>query len=408
MVLFLLACAVEPGTVTPDPAAGPTWYADVAPLVDEHCVRCHTDAGQASSFGDPATVAALAPTIAAYTAEGLMPPPAPDPECRDYADSERYVLTDEERAVFQAWADAGAPLGDPADTVEPTPPITLAPWDIEVRAGQAYQPEFLDGQNDYRCFLLEVGNDAAVYLTGLEPLVDNPSIVHHVVLFEAEDDELPTEGDPANGFACGGFGEDGWDFVSGWAPGGSPVQLPDGYGIKLRKDAKLVLQMHYFNSFEGASSEVDQSGYGLLTAQEVDQRLYVYPMGAYDFVLPAGDPDVVVPFMVPWSEDWGSLSILGVFPHMHQLATGFDYRVQHPDGTSTCLSTLDGWNFHNQITALFDEPATVEGGDILYVECRYDNSSSNPAQFNDPPEDVVWGEGTEDEMCFGFTYGTLE
>jgi hypothetical protein len=410
MLLLLIACASDlpdssSTSGTPEDT-GPTYWKDAKAVLDANCVRCHTEHGVATSFDDPATVQALAPTIAAYTAEGRMPLPAPDPDCRAYQDSDRYTLTAEEQAVLQAWADAGAPLGDEADAPPPVVPTTLAPFDIELRATEAYTPDFRDdGLNDYRCFLLDVGNDESLYLTGVEPLVDNGTIVHHVVLFEVDSNEVPSSPDPHLGFSCDGFGENGWDFVTGWAPGGGPVQLPDGYGIKLKKDAQLVLQMHYFNSYEGASTEIDQSGYGLITAEEVENRVYVYPLGAYDFTIPAGDADYEIPMMIPWPSTYPAIEILGVFPHMHQLGSGFDMYVAHADGSQTCLADLDGWDFHNQISALFDESAQVASGDALFLSCQYDNSAGNPNQFNNPPQDVEWGEGTEEEMCFGFTYG---
>lgn len=405
LVVFLIACSVDSPAPVPEDS-GPSYWRDARPVIDANCARCHTDDGIATSFDDPATVQALAPTIAAYTAAGTMPPPAPNPECRDYADSEKYTLTDEEQAVLQTWADAGAPLGDEADAPAPPTPLTLAPFDMELWATQPYTPNFAeDGNNDYRCFLLDVENPEALYLTGVEPLVDNASIVHHVVLFEVDEGEYDTTTDPHLGFSCDGFGESGWDFVTGWAPGGGPVSLPEGYGIKLKQNAQLVLQMHYFNSYDGADTAVDQSGYGLITADDVDHRVFVYPLGTYDFTISAGDADFESPMMVPWETNYGKIEILGVFPHMHQLGSAFDMYVAHPDGTQTCLADLDGWNFHNQISALFYESAPVVGGDALFLSCHYDNSASNPAQFNDPPEDVGWGEGTEEEMCFGFTYG---
>ena len=48
---------------------------------------------------------------------------------------------------------------------------------------------------------------------------------------------------------------------------------------------------------------------------------------------------------------------------------------------------------------------TVTGGDVVTVNCQWDNSATNPNQPHDPPQDVVFGEGTGDEMCYAFTYG---
>ena len=64
---------------------------------------------------------------------------------------------------------------------------------------------------------------------------------------------------------------------------------------------------------------------------------------------------------------------------------------------------MDSWDFHNQVTANFLQPAELQPGDRIRVTCTYDNSANNPAQASSPPVDVSFGEGTTDEMCFGFT-----
>ncbi len=382
---------------TPDPVdQGITYYKDVRPILDKNCVRCHTDNGISTSFDDHAVALTFAETMKAYTESGYMPPPAPDPSCREYEDSETYFLNDEDKATIAAWADLGAPEGDPIDA--PPAPIrpTIAPYDLEMYATTPFVPTFDDEGNDYRCFQLDLGNDEAIYVTGFEALVNNPKIVHHVVLFDSNGRSLGDDsgGDPKEGFDCGGFGEDGWDFVTGWAPGGGPVTFPEGMGYKLAKETQLVLQMHYFDSFDGANLEQDQSGYALTYTDDADRRVYQFPLGTYDFTIPAGDSDYESVLVLPW--EYGAYDILGAFPHMHTRGSSFRYDLVHADATDTCLVKMTDWDFHNQVTALFDEPAPLVDGDAISLTCTWNNSGN--------PDDVVWGEGTQDEMCFGFTY----
>lgn len=395
VICTLLSVACRSGAAPED--GGITYYRDVRPILDKNCARCHTDSGIAPSFDDPATAMAQAATMKAYTESGYMPPPAPDADCRSYEDADTYVLSDADKATLGAWADAGAPLGDPADAPTPFAATTIAPFDVEMYATSPYAPVFDGGGNDYRCFELDLDNESAVFVTGFEALVDNPKIVHHIVVFDSNGQNLGDgSSDPHDGFSCGGFGEDGWEFITGWAPGGGPVRFPDGMGMKLAKGTQLVLQMHYFDSFDGADLEQDQSGYALTTTDDVDRRVYQIPVGTYDFTIPAEDPDYESSLVFPWTYD--DYEILGVFPHMHTRGSAFNYTIAHSDATSTCLVDMKDWDFHNQITALFDEPATITAGDAVSLTCTWDNS--------DNPDDVVWGEGTQDEMCFGFTYAS--
>ena len=402
MIWFVLACT---GTEESKPDSSPVYYGDVDAIVQEHCARCHTTGGQAMSFDNPEDVKNLAPTILAYLEAGTMPPPAPDPECRDYHGSDRLILDDTERSRVKAWVNAGAELGDPEKASAPVPLPTLYPWDLELRAPTPYTPTFADGENDYRCFRMPLNNPDTMYLTGFEALVDNPAIVHHVVIYDATGARAS---DDPTGFTCNGFGENGWQFVAGWAPGGEPGSLPEGLGIPLEPNTELVLQMHYYNSFDGADREVDQSGYGLIVEEAVDQEVMVFSLGTYDFVVPAGNPNFESAIVFPWKRQYGIGHILGVFPHMHLLGTAFDLNVTHPDATQTCMSRMKKWDFHNQVTSFFNEEVLVENGDSVFLRCEWDNSSGNPNQSSDPPQDVSWGEGTTEEMCFGFTYLWLE
>lgn len=397
-----------------DPDAGPTYWADVRPILDESCVRCHTDGGLAPiSFDDPAVVVALANTIAARVDAGTMPPPAPDPSCADYVDSDRYTLDDAEKAVLHQWIEAGTPLGDEADRPAPPEAFSIAPFDVVVQGGAPYTPQFTSGDDDYRCWAIDVGNEDEVFLTGMEAIVEHNAFVHHVVLFDdgasllGGNDGWSNGADPndADGFPCGGFGGGDWAFLHGWGPGAAPIDFPDGYGLKLQAHAKLVVQAHYFNNGEIVPDIV---GYGLNFAPQVETEVYNLPVYPYQFDhVPAGDPDYTASetfALMDWLPIPLTVSVLSVWPHMHVLGTGFDYYITHADGSETCMVHEDGWDFHNQVPAQFLQPIVVPSDSALTVECHYDNSASNPNQFFDPPQNVPLGEGTTDEMCFAFTY----
>jgi hypothetical protein len=47
-------------------------------------------------------------------------------------------------------------------------------------------------------------------------------------------------------------------------------------------------------------------------------------------------------------------------------------------------------------------------GSRVRLSCRFDNSSNNLRNPNNPPQPVGWGEGTTDEMCLAFLGLTLD
>jgi hypothetical protein len=395
-LLLVLACHGD--------GPAPTYYADVRPILDNTCARCHTDGGVAPvSFDQPDDVIALADLIVANTQAGTMPPPAPDPACHDYTDSDRMVLSDADKATLKAWVDGGKELGDPADAPAAPEEFHIGPFDVEYRAAEAFTPTFASGTDEYRCFAFDSGNDADKFIVGLEALPDRSSIVHHVVLFQ--DDSGTADLGATDGFACEGFGNPDWSVLAAYGPGEVPTTFPEGAGMRLQAHARLVLQMHYFDS---GDSGPDNTGYGLILADQVTTEIYNIGFGILDpFTIPAGETDHVESYDAHWSPLDGTMTIYGVWAHMHQLGKAFEYDIDHPDDTNQCVVKIDGWNFHNQPLAMFDEPIQVTGGDNLHIRCHYDNSSGNPANPSNPPVDAHLGESSLDEMCFGFTYASF-
>ena len=102
-----------------DPA-GVTYYKDIAPILRENCVKCHTTEGMAPmALTTYREVRRWAGRIKDRTAirdrRGAMPPFFVERNIgiQEFRDSE--YLGDEELAKIQAWVDHGAPEGDPAD-----------------------------------------------------------------------------------------------------------------------------------------------------------------------------------------------------------------------------------------------------------------------------------------------------
>ena len=65
---------------------------------------------------------------------------------------------------------------------------------------------------------------------------------------------------------------------------------------------------------------------------------------------------------------------------------------------------IPDWDFNLQGFYNYIEPAIIHDGDTLTLTCTYDNSVDNPNQVSDPPQDVEWGDGTDEEMCLVFAY----
>ena len=414
--LLLPACAGQTSTDnasaedTSADSAGTTWYEDVEPLVQKSCATCHDGGGVGGvNLTDAATAQAYAGAMAAMVSAGAMPPPAADPACRDYGGSERMNLTADERAVFQAWYDEGAKAGDPARAPAPVswgtsmedPDVVLTmPFEHPINAD-------VDG-NEYFCVEVENPLTETGYITGLDVLTGNPSVVHHMILIKDESGDAGVEygvTDPSAGFDCRDpMMEDDWTLLHAWAPGMDQTNMVEGMGMAIEPGDQLILQMHYFATAADAGA-TDQSSYLLrLDSQKPAKEVQLIPFGPAGFRIPA-DEDAHSE-----SEDFYNsyvpITVYGVFPHMHLLGTDYHGWVDNADGTQDCLAQ-GRWDFDHQAFYMFDEPYTLDVGDSLVAECTWDNSASNPAQYNDPAEAVNYGEGTNEEMCYFLYYASI-
>ncbi len=385
-----------------------TWHQDVRPLMGKHCTRCHYDGGLGvGDFEDPAVVSALAEIMLSQIDAGNMPPPVADPSCRDYDGAGHLQMPPEARDVFAEWIDDGKVMGD-VDAGTPFVPIveTLDDADTVVTIPEPYIPLFEDERNpgnEYRCFVIDMELEESIQITAMAPLVQQKSMVHHIVLFTKKIGDIPEHELDPSGYDCidGGMADNVNGMIAGWAPGAVPIEFPPGYGMKIDPDDRLILQMHYFQSGPDVVGVSDQSGYAFRTRESTDRQVMMFPVGNFDFEIPAGDPAYkdLFQFALP---DFLNFDILGIMPHMHVLGSGYRMWLEKEED-DVCLMESDRYDFDNQLTYFFEDPVAVQGGDVISFECTWDNSAENPDQMFEVPQNIGYGERTDEEMCFAFT-----
>ena len=73
-----------------------------------------------------------------------------------------------------------------------------------------------------------------------------------------------------------------------------------------------------------------------------------------------------------------------------------------PGAKEQVIVAVDEWDYGWQEAYRLAEPLDVRAGTVFAVEAEFDNSAANRLNPNSPPRDVKRGEGTTDEMLFGF------
>ena len=413
---------------------GPTYYEDIASVFGEHCVSCHRE-GQVGPFALDTFEAAFdhRAAIAASVASGSMPPWAPADDCNSYG--EDRSLDETTREMILAWATGDAAEGDPALAEEIVLPEALE-LDLSLELPSAYTPQA--SPDDYRCMVVEWPEEEPSYITGFQVRPDQTEIVHHVVVFAASpgiaDDYRAMDAESElEGYECfGGPGGDGVGLAAGmrwiasWAPGGGARHFPEGTGIEIQPGSAIIVQMHY-NTIE-AEPRADRSAIEFELAESVEREALVMPFTDLGWVLsgemniPAGEASVIHETSRDVSSSWlsflgsgiglgngDSFEIHSVAQHMHLLGRSGRTWVERADGSKQCLLQLDDWDFGWQESYQLTESLIVNPGDKLHLRCEWDNSAEAQPVIDGEqaaPIDVVWGEGTRDEMCLGVYYIT--
>ena len=407
--------------------SAPTYWADVQPILEGRCVNCHQQDAIGSMALDSYSSAAIwGDPIAAVTSDRSMPPwPAETGPEYDYD----WRLTDDQIATLEAWVEAGAPEGDPDEIGDPLTGVAsaLSRTDLTLTMPQAYTPSS-EAPDDYRCFVIPWTETETQYITGFNVLPGNNEMVHHVAAFLISSDNLlgdsvfeqldeweSEEGAP--GYACfGGPSGPTGDLqlpiqqIAQWVPGNQGLDLPDGTGIEVLPGSEIVLQLHY--SIGDNGGETDQTSIEFKLDDNVTNRaVYApwlsinWPLGALEIpanseetVEAEGDPRGFFELLNPSINLDNGFMIHSSMLHMHRIGERASIALHKADGDVESLVSIPEWDFDWQLSYQLSEPLRFEEGDSLALECTYNNTQD---------VDVVWGEGSDDEMCVGNLYISL-
>lgn len=391
----------EGGTGTTDGpgAAGGNLPCDVDAVLASSCRKCHASPPQ---FGSPMPL---------VTHADLQAPAKSDPTKKVYelvtariADDQNPMpeppnarLSAADRATLDAWAAAGAPAGATECTTKPPKPepgVKCTP-DLPVAPAAAYEMPAGTG-DEYVCYGVELTRPTPTHVVGFAPRVDNTSIVHHIVLFEADQPYSPTP------TPCNAGGSLQWRMVTGWAPGGKGFELPPeaGFPLKTTGATHYVVQMHYSNP-QALANQKDTSGFDLCTSAPRQYEADVLAFGTQKITIPPtprGAPHYATNCSITVPSQLAGIHLIASMPHMHKLGTEMTTELLGggPSGPATDLGTIKNWSFDTQawLPIAGAGGAVTKKDDVIRTRCVWNNTTGAEVKF---------GENTADEMCYSFT-----
>ena len=382
--------------------AGPVTYTrHIAPLLNLHCVGCHRE-GEIAPFTllSYADAAKRAKQISSVTHKRVMPPWVPSEGYGAFLDETR--LTDSEIALIGAWAEAGAPEGDPADL--PPQRKFSSGWKLGEPDLVLKMPEPFavgaEGRDSFRCFVLPTELTEDKIVVGVEYRPGAPTVVHHALFFLDNSGAARKldEKDSGPGYEqFGGIGFLPSGGLGGYAPGALPRLMPDGTGRQLQKGSDVVLQVHYHAS---GKAEKDQGSIAIYFAKKpVEKIISGTVLVNRQIDIAPGDSHYAREATMTLPVD---VTVIGVAPHMHYLGREMKIHATKPSGEDVPLIWVKDWDFRWQGQYLFRDPIRLPKGTRIDLNAVYDNSASNIRNPSDPPKRVRNGEQTTDEMCMAF------
>lgn len=388
----------------------PNWAEDVAPILYNNCTGCHVTGGIAPiSFVGYNQAKTYGYSIKSSVVNRTMPPWPADPAYRRYAHEK--LLSAEEIKTISDWVDAGAPEGDinkaPVDPKPKTETSIVNP-DLKIK-----MPDYTvkTSSDEYRCFVIPTNLATNKYLTEIEVVPGNLSVVHHVLVFH-DTSKLPLQldaADPKPGYlGFGGTGSNSSKLIGVWVPGQDPSKMPPGMGILLEKGGYIILQVHYppliDNITDSSKVYLKLSSSSLREVNIAPALNHVAPsLQNGPLYIPANQiKEFTSKFTVPVD-----ISVFGVAPHMHLVGSSIKaYGVVSPGDTNKLIN-IPQWDFNWQRTYTFSKVQRIKKGTVLWANAKYNNTSSNPYNPNKPPLAVSLGEGTGDEMLLVYFWYTL-
>ncbi|MCW5968882.1 MAG: hypothetical protein KIT57_10240 [Blastocatellales bacterium] len=441
--LFLLPASMFGG------GAAPTFSKDVAPIFFKSCAECHRP-GEGAPFSTLTykDVRPWAKSIRENVVSREMPPWHADPKHDEFMNDRR--LSEKEIATVKAWADAGAPEGDPKD-LPPAPQFidgwTIGKPDVVISMPQEYTLE-AEGPDEYQYFEVDPGFKEDVYVQAAEARPGNRKIVHHIIAFmvppppadrprpnltpeqlqqlrsQMERDSIRyregfltrTKMDaPVHDDGCAtssggnstrrdgaGRGEGG-ALLAGYAPGMNQAIFEPGAVKRVPAGSKIRFQMHY--SKVAGSVQKDRSYIGLIFAKTPPQKEVITRSVANGFFLiPPGADNHKVTACWTLEDD---IHIVNLMPHMHLRGKSMEIAAYLPDGRKQMLLNVPNYSFAWQEVYYFKKQPALPKGTRIQVTAYFDNSPKN--KYNpDPTKPVRWGDPTYDEMMIGWIDYTVD
>ena len=361
-----------------------SYATEVAPVLADKCVACHTQGGMAPFAMDKYDVVkAMAPMIREALRTKRMPP--------YHSDRHGAVLTDDMRPtdsqikMLVNWIEAGAPRGSGVDPLpsaaKPAPKWPLGEPDLVLQVPAFDVPA--SGIVEYQDRSIANAFTEGKWLRATAYANATPAVHHALAGW------IPKVDPNGRGFS--------WNVaLGGYGPGSAPNLTPAETGVYIPPGGSFAYQMHYTPVGKPVTDKMEVGYY--FHKEEPKYILRQASITDFSIEIPAGEERHPETAYLEFPHD---AQIFGVQPHCHSRCYSTKLRIRYPDGSEKVLLNQPRYDFSWQREFHFDKLLDVPKGSLLIADYVYDNSDLNKSN-PDPKKHVTFGEQTSEEMLFTF------
>ena len=421
LLVGLFACSQHVGGNELDSVEVPNFAQHIAPIIANHCVRCHRNGGGAPfELTSYTKVKGKAKTIAKVTSMRIMPPWPADPNFSHFIDEN--ILSQSQIDAISRWVKNDCPEGGSSEKIfanVSSEKSNIGKPDMVLSLDTVL---LIEGDVD-RFFFAKVNciTPHGKYIRAIEFIPGQPKLLHHFnghlinyygntkpnlesspskieISPKANNaKENPRETQLAMAFQKALLNDDGsiperLHSVVNYLPGVKGVMYPDGIGTYAVAEKFSIIgnDVHY-----GPSRKmlVDNSKINIFFTNTPPKR------GTGEIMLGTnGVSPIVPPLVIPANQKTKhvtqftvpqDISVLTINPHLHLLGKSFLAYAIKPNGDTVKLIHIPKWNFRWQYFYTFKKMVHIPRGSTIYAVAEFDNTVNNSNNPNNPPKQVA-------------------
>lgn len=370
---------------------------EIASIISKNCMSCHYKGGPgAITFETTQDIQNNKGLIKYVLENSIMPPWKADPNYNHFR-NER-VISNQDKETLLTWLKLNKKEINPSKLTYNKNINELSKPDYTIKPVKPYQ---LNNNNEdaFITFIIPIDIGEDKMLKAIEIVPSNKKVVHHCrVDFEISDkyNDLLNENGYVQTKKLEGIPYPTLQFVGDYVPGIKPYIYPQHVGFKIYKKMYVLINIHYSPTSIVEYDQTKVNLYFYKNNENIRQAIHntisidKTPETIRKFYLPADSVCFFSINSLPIEKD---ISLFAIQPHMHLFGKSMKIIAITPSQDTINLINIENWDFNWQENYYFKNIIKIPKNSFFYVECIYDNTSTNPRNPFIPPQKIYINEG---------------